>query len=94
MLLPLRSTEFYPVLTTAEPADLDLVDVPDDLAARFVAAEAAFWQAQTEMEQYLRALRRDQTAYKHDAEIARRRIDRGRRRPYRRARPTVRSTSE
>lgn len=85
MILSLHPEEFYPVLSSTglgEPAD-----VPDDLATRFLAAEQEFWQVQFLLQQYLRAVEQEQEANEHQIDIVRRRLSRGRRRHFRRARP-------
>lgn len=103
MEIRLGSDEFYPVLHTYEgrglypPTDItgggawyELTDVPDALAERFIAAERQFWAMQRELRSYLAAVHRDDTAYLRDAATIKRRLERGRRRPFRRARPTDR----
>lgn len=88
MHLRLATCEWYPVITSADEwTPAVQVDVPDDLAQEFTQAEVAFQAAHQRMQAYLRAVERDDTAYQHDADVNRRRLERGRRRHFRRARP-------
>lgn len=63
-------------------------DLPDALAKQFIDADRVFWAAQRALSNFFRAVERDRTAYKHQADIERRRLQRGRARQYRRARPS------
>lgn len=82
--------EIYPVYKLL---DLDhvmgtVVEVPDDLADHLESAWTDFWAAQRELRAYLDAVRKDEHADDRVKAVNLVRLERGQRRPKRRARPS------
>jgi hypothetical protein len=81
----LYATEWYPVYVEDEHGSW--YDVPDGLIETHRRNIAALLESNHLIHNYLRAVKRDENAYKPAAEVNRKRLERGRIRHFRRARP-------
>lgn len=63
------------------------VDLPADLADEYERTLSRVLELDRQITAFLRAVQRDENAYKEVSEPLRRRLERGRKRPYRRANP-------
>jgi len=84
--LRLSSEEWYPVLTPDENSSWE-IEVPSELAERYLAALKAFDSVRMELYEHLRQVELGEALCARVDEVARKRAERGRRRPFRRGAP-------